>query len=309
MSHDESEPPSDKGVSGIRRSIYLAEKQMIRAVFEEDVSLGESIINDLLVGDEKTVSDMAFSFALRADQEETIGFCVDLLIYAGFFSFEADYWCNDGNSVEFDEIFDSRDDVPEPQRHLRKWVAEKQSAQNEFGEFYDLKPAIKNTHAIFKEVEKYLCDNGQLFRPTWYAARIMREFTASGEGGSLFLIGVLWEQLRQKITHSVELMKRQEQVERLRGQSGKATETLIKRSEDWKAHCEVMAQEILAQDQRKYGNWSAIGGQILSAVERMPHDSKIRRSYLGKRSKNKPQGTELIDVATVARFLSGRLKT
>lgn len=309
MTTDKDEPRKNGQRQGFERSQFMADNRFIRSVYEEGVSRGESQIYPFLGNEDSAVSDMAFSFALCAELGDSVEPCVDLLIDAGFFSYEVDFWVAKERQVEFDCLFDTHDDVDPNQLFLREWVSEKQAAMDAFLDIKAPKTAKENTHEIFRAIEQNLCDNGVLFQPSWYAARILREFTKPAGRSDDFLIGVLWEQLRQKTTHSVELVKRQEQVKLLRNQSAMATDALVKRSNSWKLHCGVAARTILNGDARKHGLWSAIAGKILSDVEQLPNHSETKQAYMGKRSKNKPDGSNLVGLATVARFLSSRFKT
>lgn len=208
----------------------------------------------------------------------------------------------------FDQIFDNHNDVHSNQNEIRRFVAEQQERLDQFADQYDLTPAEENTHVIFCEIERVLCEEGKLFSPVWYATRIIREFTSVPTLRSDFLTGLLWEQMRVKISYESDLKKQQDQVERLQNQSAEATKSLVERSDNWKRHCELSAQEILAEKPHKYGQWSELAGQILSEVESLSSKSEIKQAYVGKRSKNKPAGTDLIEVSTVAKFLSQSLK-
>ena len=154
----EKEPTSTDSAS--RKKVVIREAYRLRTIVSTGVAAAESISS--LLGHDATVefTDEHFSYLLIADLMEAIEFCVERIIQAGFLSYEVDFWIDTPYDVQFDEPFDEAPVSGSVQAQLKNAMSESQDLMDRFADVLEIKPAIKNTHLIFLEIEKMICRRG-----------------------------------------------------------------------------------------------------------------------------------------------------
>ena len=252
--------------------------------------------------------DARFSYSLSANLHEAIEFSVETLVSLGHLSIEIDYWIDTPNKLVLNDPFDDQIDQGSKQFTLHNKLLELKELYSNFDDILPSNDPLKSPYVIFLELEKLLCDNGEILTVDWYLARILREFCKKPDEENLFLIGNLWEQLRVKVAHQDEFKKQKQNIDRLKDQSELATKALKEKSERWKKHASLEARRILKDEPWKNGRWSELANAVLDVVELTGAYSELRECYKGKLTKGKPKGSSLISTETVAKFLSKELK-
>lgn len=252
-------------------------------------------------------AESRFSYGLSADISEAIEHSIEFLILKGHLSIDTDYWIED-EVLHLIDLFNLEPTKDSIHCKLKLAVEEKSAIVAEFRDEIEVRDPLTDGVVIFSELERLLCDDGLLLTDEWYTTRILREYCCDLARRNLFLIGILWEQLRVKIGFGEQFEKQEMNRERLKNLSPLATEALVEKSNKWKQHALSEARKILKQQPWMYGNWSELANTILDEVESTNANSELRGFYRGKASKLKPKGSDLIGTETVSKFLSNKLK-
>lgn len=210
-----SEKDSDKKFETLSEVLNFSQFNK-HSILQDGLVTLESVSSANDFGDGKHAS---FSYSLSANLVEAAEFSVEMLVRLGHFSVDTDYWIENQQKLFLVDMFDEEPDTTSPQHLLKQQLNEVKKLYDAFEGTPHVGSPFDSSYTIFLELEKLLCDDGNLLSTDWYLARILREFCKPPGGSNQFLIGVLWEQLRVKVAYQDQFKKDLAEKERLRGQS------------------------------------------------------------------------------------------
>ncbi len=248
-----------------------------------------------------------FSFTVASDVGTAADYAAEGLISLGYFSEDAEIWLENGKTLRVRDLFDAPETSQPRQQALFRRLSAKQEQHEKFGEIESVPNAFESPYTILSEVEKMIYDDGGIFTAGWYWARILRELSTPPGVADMFLIGILSEQVRIKLTHGDQFKNFAQRNDDLKTRSKAGTKAIVEKASAWQRHALETSRIAQAQMPWLRGRWSQLAAAVLDAVEGEDGDEVIRESYRGKQSKNKPDGSDLIAQETIARYLSKNL--
>lgn len=247
-------------------------------------------------------SDFGLSNTIQAEIEDAVDACFESLIELGYLSLDSDYWI-EGNELKIRDVFDFHFySESGRQFEIRSAVMNVKALVDEFEGELDIADPFSNGTIVFGEILKNICESGNFLSEDWYFAKILEEYSRNSQIRNVFLIGVLWEQLRVKRGYENDFLNKEKSERRLKSISRKGTKEIQRLSNEWKSDAKRQGVEMLKEEPWLRGRWSEFANGILDYADNSSEE--IRAMYKGKQSKQKPKGSELLSTETIAKFLS-----